>query len=87
MLNVGGGAPASLDEAIAVLSELSGGRLDLRRQPQPPGDVRHTAADIGAARDRLGYEPKVDLRTGLEAQWTSSCAANPATLCTYPVGS
>jgi len=34
--------------------------------PWRPGDVMHTQADISAARDRLGYDPKVRLWEGLE---------------------
>ena len=30
-----------------------------------PGDVRHSLADIGAARDQLGYAPTHDLAAGL----------------------
>lgn len=35
--------------------------------PYRPGDVRHSCADISRAREVLGYEPIVDLRTGIEA--------------------
>jgi len=69
VLNVGGGAPATLDDALAILGELAGAPLTVTREPRPPGDVRDTAADVGAARERLGYRPQVDLRTGLAAQW------------------
>ncbi|HEY8518101.1 MAG TPA: SDR family oxidoreductase [Candidatus Binatia bacterium] len=31
-----------------------------------PGDVRHSLADIGAARKNLGYEPTHDVRRGLD---------------------
>ncbi len=30
-----------------------------------PGDVRHSLADIGKAREILGYEPAVDFDEGL----------------------
>lgn len=72
VLNVGGGTPASLDEAIHVLHELAGRRLAVTRVARSPGDVRHTAADVGKARERLAFQPRVNLRTGLEAQWTWS---------------
>lgn len=75
VLNVGGGAPASLQEAIDVLCDLAGRRLDVTRAPQPPGDVRDTAADIRRTRAALAYEPAVGLREGLEAQWAWSVSA------------
>ncbi|WED26865.1 NAD-dependent epimerase/dehydratase family protein [Vibrio sp. DW001] len=31
-----------------------------------PGDVRHSQADIGKAKDKLGYEPEYDIYLGLE---------------------
>jgi UDP-glucose 4-epimerase len=34
--------------------------------PERPGEVRHIALDYTRAREELGYEPKVDLREGLE---------------------
>ena len=30
-----------------------------------PGDIRHSNADIGRARERLGYAPEVDFEAGL----------------------
>jgi UDP-glucuronate 4-epimerase len=69
VLNVGGGAPASLNAAIEILTELAEREVAVHRTPQPAGDVRHTAADIDLARTRLGFEPKVGLWAGLSAQW------------------
>ncbi len=34
-------------------------------EPDRPGDVRHSLADIAAARATLGYEPAIDLRAGI----------------------
>jgi nucleoside-diphosphate-sugar epimerase len=36
-----------------------------RYAPPRAGDVRHSMADIAAARALLGFEPKVDFVTGL----------------------
>jgi UDP-glucose 4-epimerase len=33
--------------------------------PQRPGDVPHSQADISLARERLGYEPRIDFREGI----------------------
>jgi nucleoside-diphosphate-sugar epimerase len=35
-------------------------------RPFRPGDIRHSLADIEAARRDLGYEPSTDLAQGLE---------------------
>jgi UDP-glucuronate 4-epimerase len=44
-INVGGGSPVSVHDAIAVLEGLLGGPIHLEFQPAPPGDARGTQAD------------------------------------------
>src|SRR5262245_134716 len=67
--NVGGGAEASMREAIAILERVSGRRLELREGPPVPGDQRRTRADTTRIRDELGWQPQVSLEDGLSAQW------------------
>ena len=67
--NVGGGAEATMLEAIRTAEEVSGRTLDVRTLPAATGDVRRTAADVSWIRAELGWEPRVDLRAGLQAQW------------------
>ncbi len=45
--------------------------------PFRPGDVRHSCADVRRARDVLGYEPVVDLATGIDATVASALDAPP----------
>lgn len=68
--NVGGGNRVSLREVIAMVEEVAG-PMNLQYGPTVAGDVRDTGADIDLARDALGWEPKVDLYTGLRsmARW------------------
>jgi UDP-N-acetylglucosamine 4-epimerase len=47
------GAPAGTADAVPV------------HQPERPGDVRHSRADVGRARAELGYRPVVDVEAGL----------------------
>jgi nucleoside-diphosphate-sugar epimerase len=68
--NVGGAIEASMNESIALLEELAGTQLDLRRHEAVPGDQRRTNADTTRIRTELGWQPQVDLREGLEAQWS-----------------
>jgi UDP-glucuronate 4-epimerase len=44
---------------------------DIEWLPTQPGDVRRTWADIGAAREALGFEPEVSLEDGIArfADW------------------
>jgi UDP-glucose 4-epimerase len=69
--NIGGGRPVALLEAIRILESASGGRAVVREASPMPGDPARTAADLGRARDELGYEPRVPLEAALreEAAW------------------
>ena len=67
--NVGGGQEATMNEALAALEEISGRRLDVRREPAVPGDQRRTKADTARIREELGWSPRTPLEEGLRAQW------------------
>lgn len=67
--NVGGAIEASLNEAIALLEQISGRVLERRHEPAVPGDQRRTQADTTRIRSQLGWEPQVGLAEGLAAQW------------------
>jgi nucleoside-diphosphate-sugar epimerase len=67
--NVGGGTEATMREAIAALERVAGRELDLRVLPAAAGDARRTSADTSRIRDEVGWEPRVSLEQGLEAQW------------------
>lgn len=66
--NLAGGSRVSLTEALDVLEEVAGVKLNIERVGTQPGDVRDTLASIEVAREHLGYDPKVGLREGLAAQ-------------------
>ena len=72
--NVGGALKASMREAIAAFERLAGRRLDPRAHPAVPGDQRRTSADTTRIRSELGWEPRVSLEEGLEAQWKWAAA-------------
>jgi nucleoside-diphosphate-sugar epimerase len=69
VFNLGGGSRVTVNQVLATLEEISG--MEVRRQnlPAAPGDPRHTGASINLARERLGWEPRVSLRDGLDKQW------------------
>jgi UDP-glucuronate 4-epimerase len=76
--NVGGGHEVTLNQVIAMLEELAGRRVEVERFPVQAGDVRRTGADSTAARQSLGWNPRVPLAEGLanELEWVQ--AANAA---------
>jgi nucleoside-diphosphate-sugar epimerase len=63
--NIGCATRVSVNELWRVMAELSGSKLEPRYAPSRSGDVPHSLADIGRARNDLGYEPAIDLREGL----------------------
>jgi UDP-glucose 4-epimerase len=65
VVNVAGGRRVSLNALLGELQELTGARIPARHEPARRGDVRDSLADLGRARELLGYAPRVDLRTGL----------------------
>lgn len=65
VVNVAGGRRVSLNQLLAEIRDLTGAAVAPRHEPARPGDVRDSLADLGRARELLGYAPRVDLRTGL----------------------
>ena len=63
--NVGCGNRTSLLEIIALLERMLARPVARRHVPSRAGDVPHTLADIGRAREDLGYEPLVEFEDGL----------------------
>jgi UDP-glucuronate 4-epimerase len=69
LYNVGGGAEATMRDAIATLEDISGRTLDLVERPAAPGDVRRTSADTSRIEGDLGWRATTPLEDGLRAQW------------------
>lgn len=64
--NVATGQTASLLDLLATLGELTGKIIAPNFKDARNGDIRHSSADITRARTTLGYEPRFNLKTGLE---------------------
>jgi nucleoside-diphosphate-sugar epimerase len=65
VFNVGCGRRYTLNRLVEVLQDLLHTSVRPRYLPDRPGDVRHSLADISAARSTLGYEPTVAFEEGL----------------------
>jgi len=63
--NLGSGTQVTINTLIELIKEVGGLAPEVKHGPPRPGDVRHSLADITAARDAFGFEPAVGLRTGL----------------------
>jgi UDP-glucuronate 4-epimerase len=65
IFNLGNSAPISLREMISAIGKALGKTPIIDRQPEQPGDVRQTYADISRATAELGYEPRTTFEEGL----------------------
>jgi len=65
VMNVGSGQPVELNDMIDALEDVLGQNLERNHLPEQPGDVPQTWADIGRAKNKLDYEPRVSLREGI----------------------
>ena len=67
VINIANGERISLNHLLDELKNLTG-KTDVVADYQEArtGDVKHSLADISRARDLLGFQPRVDLRSGLQ---------------------
>ena len=65
LYNLGNSDPIELKDMIAAIGQALDKTPIIDRQPEQPGDVRQTFADIARARAELGYEPSTPFREGL----------------------
>lgn len=63
--NLGESRTVSLLEMVSTLEEAIGRKADIRHEPDQPGDVPVTCADITKAERELGYAPKVPIEEGI----------------------
>ena len=69
--NVGTGESHTLKEVVQIISEVSGKRIEPIYVPQKNQRIKHTLADISKIKGELGYDPKYDLKKGLQVMWDS----------------
>jgi UDP-glucose 4-epimerase len=63
--NIACGERVSLLGVLDTLAEIFGRRIPPRHEPARTGDVKHSLADIAAARQALGYAARVTFAAGL----------------------
>jgi hypothetical protein len=69
VVNVGGGSPATLLEAVSLLEEISGKALPKTFLERPKGDVLATRADVSKLERLFGVRLRTPLREGLAREW------------------
>jgi UDP-N-acetylglucosamine/UDP-N-acetyl-alpha-D-glucosaminouronate 4-epimerase len=65
IFNVSSGSPATVNQLADAIGRIAGKQVARQFAPPRTGDIRDSWADIGAAREALGFEPRIDLDEGL----------------------
>jgi len=66
VINVACGEAVTVNAIIDMINRLLGKKVKPKYEPARPGDVKHSLADITAAKELIGFEPVVLFREGLE---------------------
>ena len=64
-VNIGNPNEFTILECAQVVLKITGSKSRIRHEPLPQDDPRQRCPDITKARELLGWEPKIDLETGL----------------------
>ena len=64
ILNIATGNPISVDELADTIGLVLDREVEKSYLPPRPGEVRDSSADLTAAGELLGYEPRVGLEEG-----------------------
>ena len=65
IFNIAAGQPTSVNAVAATIGKLIGKEVRTVHAPRRAGDIRDSWADLSAARDVLGFRPRVELEEGL----------------------
>ncbi|MCH2172307.1 GDP-mannose 4,6-dehydratase [Myxococcota bacterium] len=64
--NLGAGHKVAILDVVKLLEQSLGISASIEWQPSQVGDVKRTWADISAAREAFGYEPRTTIEKGIE---------------------
>ena len=63
--NIGNPGEFTILECAKVVLDVTGSKSNIRFESLPQDDPKQRCPDISKAKRLLGWEPKIDLRTGL----------------------
>jgi len=66
IFNIGESQTTTLAELVQMIEERVGKKAVIEYLPAQPGDMERTFADIHRAKEKLGYLPQTDMRTGIK---------------------
>jgi len=65
-VNIGNPTEFTILECAQKVLAVTGSKSKIRYEPLPPDDPKQRRPDITKARTLLGWEPSIDLETGLQ---------------------
>ncbi|QZP39704.1 NAD-dependent epimerase/dehydratase family protein [Halobaculum magnesiiphilum] len=71
--NIGTGDSVTIRELAELIADVAGATAGITHVHPRPGDVERSRADISKARRLLGFEPSVDLHTGIAELASRQC--------------
>lgn len=77
VFNLGNAHPVVINDLIAIVEETVGKKAQIERQPALKADSPVTCADNSRARAELGYQPRMDVRTGIARLYEWYLEATP----------
>jgi UDP-glucose 4-epimerase len=71
--NVAGGKQITISRVAKIIKNLTGSSSEFHYLPKREGDIEHSHADISKAQKDFGYQPTVDIESGLKKtiEWAS----------------
>jgi UDP-glucose 4-epimerase len=81
VMNIGSGNRISVDDLAINLKEIIGSSSEIKYTDVQKGDAKHTLADVGLAKELIGYEPSVGIEEGLKrfVEWYKHQASDGET--------
>jgi nucleoside-diphosphate-sugar epimerase len=73
VFNIGTGNRYTLNQTLQMLGKITGRSGNAQYTPPRNGDILHSQADISEAREKLGYNPRVEFEEGLRRTWEWFC--------------
>lgn len=73
-INIACGERISLNQLLEMIGNEAGKKLEAEYLPTRAGDVRDSLADIGAAKELIGYEPLVKVAEGIKRTFAAFAA-------------
>lgn len=69
VFNLGSSTGTELIDLVSIIEEVVGKKAIIDRVADQTGDVPRTLADTSLAKIALGYQPKIQIREGIERYW------------------